>query len=269
MSRVLIVTGSRTASGANALFEAAQKYHLSPSGVIIGKDDIKTAIEKAHTVFYRIGAKSYDFYNRLQPILSSPQKEVLGHVLDAFDKSATFDQLRLHDISTPASYLLARDDQPAEYPVVVKILHGNQGKGIELLFGEDDYDYFKSRYSEEPIFLAQEYIEEAGASDKRLIIANGRLIAAMRRMSSGSDFRANLHAGGTAESYSPTTEEVTLATRSIDAMGLVYGGVDIIDSKGGPLVLEVNPSPGFGISQITGVNVAEEVIKAIFAGELE
>ena len=107
----------------------------------------------------------------------------------------------------------------------------------------------------------QEFIEESKGTDKRLILVGETCIAAMRRTSQTDDFRANLHLGGAMETYAPTAQEVAYAVSATKAFNLRFAGVDIIDSRRGPLVLEINPSPGFSIQAVSSNDIAEEVIK--------
>jgi ribosomal protein S6--L-glutamate ligase len=143
------------------------------------------------------------------------------------------------------------------------VLHGNQGNGVALLKNQADFDAFVAEYNEEGYFV-QDFVEQATGHDKRLLIAGGKLIGAMERHSTTDDFRANLHQGGQATAYTPTEREVELAQLAANAFGVDFVGVDIIDSIDGPLVLEVNPSPGLKIGEIIGVDIAEKIIKELF-----
>lgn len=150
-------------------------------------------------------------------------------------------------------------------PLVIKLLEGTQGKGVVLAetqqAAESVIDAFRDL---DEYFLVQEFIKEADGSDIRCFVVGGKVVAAMMRKARSGEFRSNLHRGGTAMSVKLTPEERKTATRAADALGLSVSGVDIIRSKHGPLVIEVNSSPGLeGIEKATGVDVAESVIAYI------
>ena len=109
--------------------------------------------------------------------------------------------------------------------------------------------------------LVQEFIAEAKGQDLRVIVINGRCIAAMQRSAPPDDFRANLHQGGTAVSISLADQIQKLAQKASHVHGLHVAGVDMLQSDRGPLLLEINSSPGLqGIETVTGVNVSNEIV---------
>src|SRR5690606_28330384 len=110
-------------------------------------------------------------------------------------------------------------------------------------------------------FLLQEYIEEAKGEDIRAIVVDGVVVAAMKRKCKSGDFRSNLHRGGTSEMIILSSQEEKIALKAAKAMGLGFCGVDILKSKNGPLVLEINSTPGLeGIEKTSGKNVSKSVI---------
>jgi ribosomal protein S6--L-glutamate ligase len=112
--------------------------------------------------------------------------------------------------------------------------------------------------------LVQEFIKEAGGKDLRLFVINGKVKAVIQREAAPGEFRANIHQGGTASVVRASSEERRLAIKATKAMGLAVAGVDIIRSKAGPLLLEVNSSPGLeGIETATEKDVASMMIEAI------
>lgn len=150
-------------------------------------------------------------------------------------------------------------------PLVIKLLEGTQGKGVVLAetqgAAESVIDAFRDL---DEYFLVQEFIKEAQGADIRCFVVGGKIVASMMRKAKPGEFRSNLHRGATAEAIKLTPEERKTAQRAADAMGLNVSGVDIIRSKHGPLVLEVNSSPGLeGIEKSTGVDVADTIIKYI------
>jgi len=147
-------------------------------------------------------------------------------------------------------------------PLVVKLLEGTQGKGIVLAetkkAAETIIDAFRQLRAN---FLVQEFIKEAGGSDIRAFVIGERVVAAMMRSAKPGEFRSNLHRGGSASLIKLTPEERSTAVRSAAKMGLNVAGVDILRSNHGPVVMEVNSSPGLeGIEQATGKNVAGMII---------
>ena len=150
-------------------------------------------------------------------------------------------------------------------PLIVKLLEGTQGRGVVLAetkkAAQSVINAFKAVKAN---LLVQEFIKEADGKDLRLFVINGKVSAAIQREAAPGEFRANLHQGGTASVARPTTEERRLAVKATKAMGLAVAGVDIIRSKTGPLLLEVNSSPGLeGIETATEKDVARMMITAI------
>lgn len=150
-------------------------------------------------------------------------------------------------------------------PLIVKLLEGTQGKGVVLAdtekAAESVINAFKSLQAN---ILVQEFIKEANGKDIRCFVIDGKVVGSMQREAAPGDFRANLHLGGTASSVKITQEERRIAANAAKALGLKVAGVDIIRSKSGPKVLEVNSSPGLeGIEDVTGRNIAGMMIESI------
>ncbi|MBI2708068.1 MAG: 30S ribosomal protein S6--L-glutamate ligase [Proteobacteria bacterium] len=150
-------------------------------------------------------------------------------------------------------------------PVIIKLLEGTQGLGVVL--GET----FASARSVIEAFrelnaniLVQEYIKEAQAMDVRCLVVGGKVVASMKRTGPPGDFRSNLHRGGTAAGEEITEEERAIAVRSAMIMGLNVCGVDLLRTNRGPVVMEVNSSPGLeGIEKATGVDIAGKIIEYV------
>ncbi|MDO5638025.1 MAG: 30S ribosomal protein S6--L-glutamate ligase [Myroides sp.] len=150
-------------------------------------------------------------------------------------------------------------------PLIIKLLEGTQGKGVVLAetkkAAESVINAFKSLNAN---ILVQEFIKEANGKDLRLFVVDGKVVAAMQREALPGEFRANIHLGGKASVVKVTAEEKRIAIKAAKAMNLKVAGVDIIRSSKGPLLLEVNSSPGLeGIEGATGKDIAGEMIKAI------
>jgi ribosomal protein S6--L-glutamate ligase len=149
--------------------------------------------------------------------------------------------------------------------MVLKLLQGSQGKGVVLAetrnAAESVIDAFRNLDAN---FLVQEFVADAAGCDVRCIVIGNRVVAAMRRTAESGEFRSNLHRGGKAERITLSAEERTVAIRAARAMGLRIAGVDMLQTKDGPKVLEVNSSPGLqGIESATEIDVADRMIAFI------
>jgi len=150
-------------------------------------------------------------------------------------------------------------------PVIIKLLEGTQGIGVILAetkkAAESVIEAFNNLQAR---VIVQEFIKEAGGADIRAFIVDGQVVGAMKRQGKEGEFRSNLHRGGTAEVIQLSDEEETAALKAARAMGLGIAGVDMLQSARGPLILEVNSSPGLeGIEAATGKDIASIIIKYI------
>jgi ribosomal protein S6--L-glutamate ligase len=151
-------------------------------------------------------------------------------------------------------------------PLVIKFLEGTQGIGVILVETTSAARSVLEAFLGLKVnIMVQEFIREANGSDLRCFVVGGKVVAAMQRKAKSSEeFRSNLHRGGTAEPVQLTEEERKMAVRAAHIIGLNVAGIDLIRSNRGPLIMEVNASPGLeGIERTTGVNVAGEIIKFI------
>lgn len=148
-------------------------------------------------------------------------------------------------------------------PVVIKLLEGTQGVGVVL--GETDRSaksIIEAFRGAKVNILVQEFIKEAGSTDIRALVIGGKVVATMQRTGSPDDFRSNLHRGGSAQKIKITPEERSTAVRAAKAMGLNVCGVDMLRSNHGPVVMEVNSSPGLeGVETATNIDVAGKIIE--------
>ncbi|MGK7313035.1 MAG: 30S ribosomal protein S6--L-glutamate ligase [Candidatus Longimicrobiales bacterium M2_2A_002] len=150
-------------------------------------------------------------------------------------------------------------------PVIIKLLEGTQGVGVVLAETRKAAESVIAAFQQlEANILVQEYIKEAGGADIRALIVGGRVVAAMERQAAPGEFRSNLHRGGTASPAKLTTRERNTCVRAARILGLGVAGVDFLRADRGPVVMEVNSSPGLeGIETATGVDVAGEIIDFI------
>jgi len=150
-------------------------------------------------------------------------------------------------------------------PVVIKLLEGTQGVGVVLSETHDSAKSVIQAFRGAKVnILVQEYIKEAGGMDIRCFVVGGKVIASMRRQGAEGEFRSNIHRGGSAAKIKITPEERSTAVRAAKRLGLNVCGVDMLRSNHGPVVMEVNSSPGLeGIEGATGVDVAGKIIEFI------
>lgn len=150
-------------------------------------------------------------------------------------------------------------------PVVVKLLEGTQGLGVVLAETKKAAESVISAFRQlDANILVQEFIKEARGADIRAFVVGGKVVAAMKRQGPAGDFRSNLHRGGHAEAVKLTPAERATAVRAAKTMELNVAGVDLVRSEGGPMVLEVNSSPGLeGIEGVSGVDIADTIVEYI------
>jgi len=196
----------------------------------------------------------------------TPQAYTIGH-----DKLITHLYLQKNNIPMPKTYLAATTEaakgilKQANYPVIMKFPQGTGGKGVMFA------DSFASASSvldaltalRQP-FIIQEYVETDGV-DTRIIVIGDKVAAAMKRKAVFGEKRSNIHAGGVGESFTPDNFTRKIAIKSAQAIGAEICAVDIIDGPKGPLVIEVNLSPGLqGITKATKIDVADKIAKYLY-----
>jgi ribosomal protein S6--L-glutamate ligase len=193
------------------------------------------------------------------------QSFMLGH-----DKMLTHLALQEHNIPMPKTYISSTDAskvvlEKISYPIVMKFPHGTQGKGVMFA---DSYSSASSMLdalsSLKQTFLMQEYVE-CDETDIRALVIGGKVVASMKRKAVKGEKRANIHAGAVAEPYELDNYGKKIAIQTAQAVGADVCGVDMLESSRGPLVIEVNLSPGLqGITKTTGVDVADEIAKFLY-----
>lgn len=188
------------------------------------------------------------------------------------DKLRSLQLLSRKGIGLPKTGFASRPDKIQDLiknvggaPLVIKLLEGTQGIGVVLAetnkAAESVIEAFMGLKAN---ILVQEFIEEANGADIRCFVVGNKVIAAMKRQAGEGEFRSNLHRGGTAQLVKLTKEERTTAINAAKIMGLNLCGVDILQSKNGPVVMEVNSSPGLeGIEKATGKDVADMIFEFI------
>ncbi len=195
-----------------------------------------------------------------------------GAVLRARDKLRCHQLLAAQGIDLPATVFGDNPDDTMDLlsmlgppPHVIKLNEGTQGAGVMLTekpsASRGVIEALRGLYAN---VLVQEFIGEAKGADLRCFVVGGQVVAAMRRQAEQGEFRSNLHRGGTAERAVASADEQAAAVRAAKVIGLGVAGVDLIQSARGPLILEVNSSPGLeGIEAASGIDIAGKIIENI------
>ncbi len=193
-------------------------------------------------------------------------------ILRARDKLRSHQLLAAEGIGMPATVFGDNPDDTADLlsmlgppPHVIKLNEGTQGAGVmlteKLSASRGVVEALRGLYAQ---FLVQEFIGEAQGADLRCFVVGGKVVAAMQRQAPDGDFRSNLHRGGTAKGARASAAEQQVAVHAARVLGLGIAGVDLIRSNRGPLVLEVNASPGLeGIESASGVDVASAIVRYV------
>ncbi len=192
-------------------------------------------------------------------------------IINSRDKWTCFQMLVKHNIPVPrtlyTSYFNFEEQLETfgDRPVIIKLLEGTHGEGVILTESRRNaLATIETLNAAGVKFLLQEYIEESKGADIRVIVVDDIVVASMKRQCKEGDFRSNLHRGGSSEKIELSASEENIAIKAAKAMGLGFCGVDILQSKNGPLVLEINSTPGLeGIENTSGSNISKSVIRYI------
>ena len=225
-----------------------------------------------HAVVPRIGASVTRYGTavlRQFELMGSYTPNPSDAILKARDKLHCHQLMAAQGLGLPVTVFGDNPDDTADLlsllgppPHVIKLNEGTQGAGVMLTekpsASRSVIEALRGLYAN---FLVQEFIAEAKGADLRCFVVGGKVVAAMRRMAPKGDFRSNLHRGGTAKAVTATAAEQETAIRAARLLGLGVAGVDLIRSARGPLILEVNASPGLeGIEAASGVDIAGAII---------
>ena len=186
-----------------------------------------------------------------------------------------FHSLRIlaqHDLPIPSSltvgsaaFLGGAVAEMGNYPFILKPFHGTHGTGVMLLDTPTSLTSTVDALCDlHEDYVIQPFIAEAGGVDIRVLVVGGKAIAAMKRSAPVGEFRANVHRGASGEAVSLPDEYTNIAIKAADALELEVAGVDLLQTNAGPVVLEVNPSPGFEeLESVTGINIADAIIEFV------
>jgi len=269
----------------NTLVQACLKNKIAFEILNYNKTDI--SFENGVPVVYYLGNKVSDIDAIIPRIASSAthlgarlirQFNILGipSTIDADALTKVRDKLVVQQLLTnagipmPNTYFPAEESdpdvwnfKPGDYPMIVKMLHGNRGAGVILAESQAALKSVLDAFLrlKEPV-IVQEFIREAKGRDIRAFVVNGEIVAAMERCAKSNDFRSNLHQGGHAVPIELSDLEKDLILRTAEICELDVTGIDLLRSEKGPLILEVNGSPGLeGIETVTGIDVAGKIIQ--------
>ncbi len=229
-------------------------------------------LEHVDAIIPRIGA-SVTFYGaaiirqfEMQKVFTTTPSQSL---IRSRDKLRSLQYLSQHEIDIPKSAFAKYPSdinnlikQVGGAPLIIKLLEGTQGLGVVLAETQKAAkSVIEAFYNLEANIIVQEFIPEAKGSDIRAFVVDGKVVGAMKRQGAEGEFRSNLHRGGKGTVIELTPEEQAAAINAAETMGLPVAGVDMLPSKRGPLILEVNSSPGLqGIEKATGVDIASQII---------
>ena len=186
-----------------------------------------------------------------------------------------FHSLRIlaqHDLPIPSSltvgsaaFLEGAVAEMGNYPFILKPFHGTHGTGVMLLDTPTSLTSAVDALCDlHEDYVIQPFIAEAGGVDIRVLVVGGKAIAAMKRSAPVGEFRANVHRGASGEAVLLPDEYTNIAIKAADALELEVAGVDLLQTNAGPVVLEVNPSPGFEeLESVTGINIADAIIEFV------
>lgn len=232
-------------------------------------------LDDIDAVIPRIGA-SVTFYGtavvrqfEMMRVFSTTESQAL---VRSRDKLRSLQILARANVGMPKTVFTNYSKRPSEVinqvggaPCVIKLLEGTQGLGVVLANNENAACSIMEAFNGlQARVIVQEFIKEAGGADIRAFVVDGVVVGAMKRQAKEGEFRSNLHRGGTAQIIELSEEEENAALKAAKVMGLGIAGVDLLQSSRGPLILEVNSSPGLeGIEKATGKDIARSIIRYI------
>lgn len=234
--------------------------------VIIPRVRLLSEVELRAAVVKQLQLMGIPMFNHYIPIVHAKNKLRTMQILDHYGLAV----LRTLVVDGP-SYVNDAVKKVGGMPVILKATTGSYGKGVVIVESKrglhSALDALNTRGSGSLIMI-QEYVKEAKGVDTRVFVVSGKIIGGMRRKAKRGEFRSNLELGGGATVVDLTQEEKDVALAATKALDLQVAGVDLIATKSGPVVMEVNANPGFeGLEQTAGINVARAIVKAslIFA----
>jgi len=247
------------------LGQAAPQIYLGTDNIT---DEFDAVVPRIGTTVTRHGAAIVKQFE-LEGVFSTAKS---SGILMARNKVSTLQIMAKKGIPIPQTVFSINPDNVGEQigllggpPVIIKLQEGTQGKGVILAEStKSAKSMIDTLYNMNTGILLQEFIEEANGEDLRVIVVGNRVVAGMKRTSGLDEFRSNVHRGADTATVKLTQREKFIALSATKILGLGVAGVDLIRSKNGPLLIEVNASPGLkGIEGASGVNVAKHIIQFV------
>jgi len=223
--------------------------------VVITRPSVLKDVDLHITLIEQMEMAGILLFNKYQPILNAKNKIRTMQILDRYG------------IPIPKTVIIRRPEDVAQasklvggFPAIVKTPFGSFGNGVTIVESMRGLNSFL-RW-DQPGYLLQEFVKYSRGKDIRIFVVNGKIVGAMMRSAKKGEFRSNIELGGVGTSVEITNEESNIALRCVQALGLDYGGVDVIRSKEGPVVLEVNSNPGFKeLEKATGISIAKSIVE--------
>lgn len=232
--------------------------------------ELSQRISKTDVVIPRIGSSITDYglavVNQFH-IMQIPTINPASAIARSRDKFRCLQLLSQHNIDIPKTVMIKNVSQMDEavkmvggLPVILKLLRGTQGTGVML--AEKRETVLNTLWGLKQTVVIQEFIEESKGKDIRAFVVGGRVVAAMKREALVDEFRSNIHRGGSGLPIDLQKEYRDVALKAVKVIGLEVAGVDLLESRKGPVVIEVNSSPGFeGLEKVTGKDIARTIIE--------
>ncbi|MBL4693880.1 RimK family alpha-L-glutamate ligase [Candidatus Gracilibacteria bacterium] len=227
---------------------------FKPADVMITRPSVLSNVELHVALIEQMELMGVKLFNSAESILKAKNKLKTMQILDH------------HNIPVPKTVVIHRGEDLKQavkfvggFPVIVKTPFGTFGKGVTIV---ESMRALKSFLIwNQPMYLIQEFVKHTRGKDIRIFVVGGKVVGTMMRSAKKGEFRSNIELGGVGEKVEITEEEVSTALRSVQALDLNYGGVDIMRGKGGVVVLEVNANPGFEeLEKATGSDIAGAII---------
>ena len=236
---------------------------ITYKGALLGAYD--AVLPRIMPDLFNYGVELTRAFEGLAPLVADTAQSIET----AGNKLKTHELLERAGMASPRTRALGTADELDDViarlglPLVIKTSVGTQGAGVELArTREEAYALVEKLLASKREFLVQEFIEEAGGADIRVFVVGDKAVAAMKRQGKDGEFRSNIYLGGSTQAVVLDPAEERLAVKAAQALGLGYAGVDLLRSERGPLIIELNASPGLeGIETTSGVNVAGAIIE--------
>lgn len=283
--KIAILSRGKTIYSTSRLIDTAQRFGhrisvLDPlkCQLLLEKEHYRilydhSAIGTIDLVLTRIGASITDYgiavVNQFD-MMGVPVLNDAASIARSRDKFRSLQLLNRHSINIPRTVMLKSPKNLPEAlemvggpPVILKLVQGTQGVGVILAESREAVEStLDTLWRLGQNIIIQEFIKESRGEDIRAFVVGGEVVASMRRKAKIGEFRSNIHRGGSAVAVKLSSEYQNAAIKSAEILGLKIAGVDMLRSKRGPKVMEVNSSPGFGgLESVTGIDVADKIVK--------